>query len=274
MSKRYNIKWTTADEKALTVAVRNFNSKITRTEKKISPNEKNALPERVSVKAIKELITTRQDLNRELNSLRRFMEKGAEELITISDSSIDDSNYNLKTTKYQKQEISIRLGVINRRRKKRLEEMQNIYVEDARTGESLGYTRGEFGMGKAELNSLKPLKNPLDNIDDSAGGQRKSYKDVRKFYKHIQKESANNWYDKKDATLKENYIRELEKNFHSDDISEVVDAVRNMDFKDFYKGLQKEGGVKPAFEWVYPEERGTENYRGVVSKLKSQWTKK
>ena len=202
------------------------------------------------------------------------MEKGAEELITISDSSIDDSNYNLKTTKYQKNEISIRLGVINRRRKKRMQEMQDIYIEDARTGESLGYTRGEFGMGKAEINSLKPLKNPLDNIDDTAGGQRKSYKDIRKFYKHVQKESASNWYDKKDETLKENYIRELEKNFNPEDISEVIDSIDNMDFKDFYKGLQKEGGVKAGFEWLYPEEKGSAEYHGFIEKLESQWLKK
>ena len=264
MSKRYNIRWTTADEKALSTAVRVFNAKITRTEKKISPNEKNALPERASVKAIKELISTRQDLNRELNSLRRFMEKGAEELITISDSSVDDSNYNLKTTKWQKQDMSIRLGVINRRRKKRLETMENVYLEDARTGESLGYTRGEFGMGKAELNSLKPLKLFTDKMNQ---------RDLRKRFKHIQKESANNWYDKKDETLKENYIRELEKNFHSDDIDDVIEKIKNTDFKDFFKGLQKEGGVKPAFEWLYPEPRGSANYNGFVEKLKSQWLK-
>lgn len=264
MSKRYNIKWTDADQKALSNAVRVFNSKITRTEKKLSPNEKNALPERVSVKAIKELISTRQDLNRELNSLRRFMEKGAEELITISDSSLDDSNYNLKTTKWQKQDMSIRLGVINRRRNSRLKEMQNIYVEDPRTKESLGYTRGEFGMGKAELNSLKPLKLFTEKMSQT---------DLKKRFKHIRKESANNWYDKKDETLTSNYLNELRKNFNEDDISDVLDSIEKMDFKDFFKGLQKEGGVKPAFEWIYPPDEDSSDYKGFVSKLKSQWVK-
>lgn len=266
MSKRYNIRWTDADQKALSNAVRNFNSKITRTEKKLPPNERNALPERVSVKAVKELITTRQDLNRELNSLRRFMEKGAEELITISDSSIDDSNYNLKTTKWQKQDMSIRLGVINRRRKSRLEEMQNIYVEDPRTNESLGYTRGEFGMGKAELNSLKPLKLFTEKM---------SQQDLKKRFRHLRKESSSDFYNKKDETLKNNYLKELKKNFNESDIADVIDSIEKMDFRDFFKGLQKEGGIKPAFEWIYPEEKDKDNpnYQGFVSKLKSQWVK-
>ena len=55
MSKRYNIKWRQDDSERLTKAVKNFNAKITRLEKK-NPENKNALPERVSAKQLKELI--------------------------------------------------------------------------------------------------------------------------------------------------------------------------------------------------------------------------
>lgn len=74
MSRRHNIKWQKSDSQDLSKAVKNFNAKISRLEKK-NPELKNALPEKVSVRQLKELINTRQDLKREINSLKRFSKK-------------------------------------------------------------------------------------------------------------------------------------------------------------------------------------------------------
>ena len=85
MSKQYNIRWKQDDNQELRKAVKNFNAKISRLEKK-DPQNKEALPEKITVKQIKELISTRQDLKRELNALQRFSKRGAEKIIEIPDT--------------------------------------------------------------------------------------------------------------------------------------------------------------------------------------------
>ena len=96
MSRKYNIRWSEADDKELKRVVKNFNAKLGRLAKK-DPENKDALPERISAAQLKEMIQTRQDLNRELNSLRRFSQKGAEEIIDVP-----GNYYNLRLTKWQK----------------------------------------------------------------------------------------------------------------------------------------------------------------------------
>ena len=92
MPRRYNIRWSQADEAELKRVVKNFNAKLTRLAKK-DPQSAAALPERVSAAQLRDMIETRQDLNRELNALRRFSERGAEELVDIP-----DNYYNEKIT--------------------------------------------------------------------------------------------------------------------------------------------------------------------------------
>ena len=77
MRKQYNIKWNESDGAELRRTVKNFNAKISRLQKKYNddPKKLSALPEKVSVKQIKDLVATRQDLKRELNSLQRFFPK-------------------------------------------------------------------------------------------------------------------------------------------------------------------------------------------------------
>ena len=99
MSRKYNIRWTDSDNEELKRAVRNFNAKVDRVAKK-HPELASNLPEKVRVKELKELIDTRADLKRELNSLRRFSKKGAEQIIVVT-----ESNYNLKVTKWQLSEM-------------------------------------------------------------------------------------------------------------------------------------------------------------------------
>ena len=74
MSRKYKIRWQESDTQELARAVKNFNAKISRIEKK-HPELKNALPEKMKVGELKNLINTRQDLKREINSLKRFTDK-------------------------------------------------------------------------------------------------------------------------------------------------------------------------------------------------------
>lgn len=250
MSRRYNIKWRDSDSSELRKAVKNFNAKLTRLEKK-NPELKNALPDRVSVKQIKELIDTRQDLNRELNSLRRFTQKGSEEMVTIP-----DSDYNLKTTKWQKEEMTRRIAVINRRRERRRQELAEI--EMTSRGEGLGYTVGQFGMGKADEVALRPM---------NAFSPKMTRHDLNKKFANILAESQDNYWNYREMNLKETYISALYDNYNANDIRDVAEAIEKMNFKDFYKTFQSSDR---SFEYASGKPT-QEDYDGYVSALKSTW---
>lgn len=249
MAKRYNIRWQSSDNEELRKAVKNFNAKITRLEKK-NPELKNILPERVSMKEMKNLIDTRQDLKRELNSLKRFTKKGNETIVEIP-----NTDYNIKTTKWQKEEMTRRIGVINRKRKTRLKEMEEIEVYSR--GKKLGYKRKDIGMGKQEEISLQPMK---------VFTKKMNQKDLKFKFRNIRKESQSSYWDKRDLLLKQNYIKSLEENFNPNDIKDIISKIENMDYKEFKKIFYEEGGN---FETSYPP--NAEEYQKYLSSLNAIW---
>ena len=250
MSKPYNIRWKSSDNAELRRAVKNFNAKISRLQKK-NPKESAALPERVTVKQLKTLISTRQDLNREINALKRFTKRGAEEIITAP-----DNKYNLKITKWQKEEMTRRAAIINRKRKKRLDDLVDIELESR--GEKLGYTKGAIGMGKAEEVSLRPIRAFTPGM---------SRQDVNKKFSVIMRESQTSYWHEREIRMKANYIKSLEENFNPADISDIVERIDRMDFLDFRKVFEAEGGN---FELSYPPD--AESYQAHLTALKSIWT--
>lgn len=257
MSRRYNIRWRQDDNESLRKAVRNYNAKIARLEKK-DPQNKSALPDKMSVKQLKNLIETRQDLNREINALQRFTRRGAEEII-----SVPDNDYNLKITKWQKEEMTRRVGVINQRRARRAAQLRD--VEMTSRGEKLGYTVGDFGMGKAEEVALKPI---------SAFTSKMNQADLKKKFSHIMKESQDNYYSKKEEQFRKTFVETLKRNYHEDDIEDIIEDIEDMDYNDFYSEVQSEGGVKAELEWAYPQKRGSAEYMGNLEKLRSQFKPK
>lgn len=251
MSKYHKIRWNDADSRELERVVRNFNSKINRLTKK-NPEMKNVLPDKVTVGQLKELINTRQDLKRELNSLKRFSKRGSEEIIVIP-----DTEYNLKTTKWQKNEISRRLSIINRRRKARLEQMQELEMKSR--GEPLGYTRKELGMGKQMELSFLPLRGFTRHM---------SQKDLKWKWKTILNESQTDYFTKRDFQLRENYIKSLKENYRDNDIKDVIETIEKMDINDFLQTFQEEGGT---FEFSYPPDE--EQYKAYLSGVRTTWEK-
>lgn len=248
MSRKYNIRWREADEKELQRVVKNYNAKLSRLAKK-NPDIKNALPERVSAAQLRDMIETRQDLNRELNSLRRFSQKGAEELVEVP-----DNDYNLKITKWQKEEINRRVGVINRTRAQRLKKMQE--TEATQGGKGLGYSAAPL-MGKAAELSLSPVKGFTKYMNRA---------DLKKRYAQLLKESQSGYWNAKDELMKENYITALYRNFNSYDVEAVAAAIREMDFKKFKKIFDGDQGK---FETLYPNDN--DEYIAALEQLRSMW---
>jgi hypothetical protein len=263
MSKQYNIKWREQDEKELRRVVRNFNDKLRRLVKE-NPENKNILPQfwneqtqqfesRVVVKNLKELIQTRADYNRQLNMLKRFGRRGAEDIIEAP-----TNEYGARTTKWQKSEMARMAQIVNRRRKERLENLENVKMLDS-YGE-LGYTLGQrFGMGLASRNSLNPIKTFT---------RSQTQADLKQKVRALMRESASNYAKDRDLMLKENFINELRQNYNEADISDVIERIRSMDDDLFVLKFEARGDK---FELAYPPDRGSDEYKNYVSELKGYW---
>ena len=163
------------DRKTLTRTVKNFNAKITRLEKR-HPELKEFLPEKISVKDLKNNIETRQDFNRELKSLKRFSKKGAEKPV-LSKSGIT-------TTAWEKKEVGYKVALLNRKRKAEREKA-NVSTEKGT-------------MGTIENAGLKPKKYNINTIEPSSW---------ERFKKNVEKQIKSSYFDEKKELYKQNYIK-------------------------------------------------------------------
>ena len=91
MAIRYNKQLNTS----INSIVRNYNAKISRLEK---VSEELYLPEKTSVRELKETAKNRQELNRMLKDLQRYSERGMEKTVRFS-SGIEMSKYQSETLK-------------------------------------------------------------------------------------------------------------------------------------------------------------------------------
>lgn len=181
MQKAYRIKWRDTDEKTLAKAVRKFNAKRTRLRKQV-PELEEFLPAKLSVKEIKNAVKTRRDFKNELNSIERFMRKGAEKPIVTKEG--------VKTTQYQKKELEIKVRAINQRRAYERKKA-NVSTEKGT-------------MGTIRANNLQPKKVNLDKI-------RKE--DWQKFIESVEKQSMDSYSQEKYDRYKENFLKGLDNAF-------------------------------------------------------------
>ena len=264
MSKFYNIKWRTQDEREARRIIRNFNDKVKR-EIARNPRNKSALPQffnpntgefenRITFQNFKNMIDTRADYNRELNALKRFSKRGAEEVIDIP------GNYNeARTTRWQLQELSRRTSIINQKRKAKLEKKQAIEMVD--TLGKTGYTYGEaLRMGLIQDNVLKPTTPYTEGMQQG---------DIKRKYRSLMIESQQKYYSKKDIQLKENFIKGLVQSFTQDEVREVITKIREMDADEFLVMFDAKAGG--AFQDIYfPNQADREAY---LNEIKRYWLK-
>jgi hypothetical protein len=196
MQKRYNIKWRESDKKELAKAVRKFNTKRTRLLKQV-PELEEFLPAKISTKEIRERVKTRRDLKNELNSIERFMRKGAEKPIITKEG--------IKTTVYEKKEISIKVMAINQRRAAELKKAAPSTEKGT--------------MGTIRENNLKPKQYDIDKIKKS---------DWKKFVESVEKQSKDSYASDRYDRYKENFIKGLENAF-GEKGSELIEIAKQID---------------------------------------------
>lgn len=204
------IRWKRGDYIRLGRAVSDFNRKINKLQ---AEENKLYLPDTISYQNLKENITTRQELNRMVNSLRRFQREDATELYTTQAGE--------QITKWERRELGIQTGIAKRRLNKELSKL-NEPMEN-------GYSRVQ--MGSMRANQIQAQIRKLNKLENLKGSEFKNLK------KSIKIQGTSDFSMKRAITYRENYIREMKKysgfeNF--DKFMEKLNSIKNpTDFYDF-----------------------------------------
>lgn len=148
-SRQSKIRWQQKDYLSLGRAVANFNKKINKLNKE---EKKLYLPELKNYKDIKENIQTRQELNRVINSLKRFSKKGAEDLYTTRAGE--------QLTKWERGELEKQIKIAERGLKESAKALE-IPMKS-------GYSKAQ--MGSQEYREILANLRSLKNFELKKGG--------------------------------------------------------------------------------------------------------
>lgn len=207
------IRWKQGDFIRLGRAVADFNKKVNRLQ---SEENKLYLPETIDYKEAKENITTRKELNRLVNSLRRFQREGAEELYTTQAGE--------DITKWERRELGIQSRIAQTRLQRELKAL-NEPMES-------GFSRAQ--MGSTRVREIEAQLRNLKQIETKSGYE------FQRLRSRIARMGVSDYTMKKAITYQENYIKEMEKYSHFDNYDLLMAKLKS--FKNpisFYEFVSK-----------------------------------
>ena len=194
------INWKRGDYISLGRAVSNFNKKIRELQ---AEENKLYLPDEINYKEAKENITTRKELNRLINSLRRFQREGSEDLYTTQSGE--------EITKWERRELGIQSRIAQTRLRNELKTL-NEPTES-------GFSRAQMGsMRVREINAQ--IKN-LKNIENVVGYEFNRLRD------RLSRMGTSDYTMKKAIVFRENYLKEMEKYSHFDNYEKLMKKLRS-----------------------------------------------
>lgn len=195
------IKWRQQDYLQLGKAVKEFNRKIDRLQ---ALEEKAYLPSKIEYSDTKENITTRAELNRILNSLRRFKNEGAEDIYTTQAGE--------KISNWERKELAIQSRIASSRLKNELKAL-NRPLDN-------GFSRVQMGSQRnreieAKLNKIKKIESLKGYEFDRLRSQLKNW-------------GSSDYEMKKAIVYRDNYMRELQKYSHLDNYDALMKQLKNI----------------------------------------------
>lgn len=194
------IRWRQGDFIRLGQAVSRFNKKINELQ---AEENKLYLPETINYAEAKENITTRRELNRLINSLRRFQREGAEDLYKTQSGE--------EITKWERRE----LGIQGRIAQIRLQNELKTLNEPTESG----FSRAQMGsMRVREINAQ--IKN-LKNIENVVGYEFNRLRD------RLSRMGTSDYTMKKAIVFRENYLKEMENYSHFDNYEKLMKKLRS-----------------------------------------------
>lgn len=201
------IRYDKALSREIARTVRNFNQKVYRLEK----IRKELVPERVSVKALKEEFTSRADLERRLRELRGFSTRGAEDIITTKGG--------VTTTRYEFQLTKERARIAKARVSRQITELGKI--RPTVYGKKQAHKFSE--MGSEELSNLEARRKSLEkDISKLTPEQFKSYQ------KRLKAEFAS-WNSRRGSIFFESYMEILDRAAYMANVpKEQVEYIKNI----------------------------------------------
>lgn len=205
------ISWRRGDFVKLGRAVSNFNKKIRELQKE---EKKLYLPEEVDYSTLKSEIATRSELNRMINSLKRFQREGAEELY-VTESGVS-------LTKWERRELGIESRTVQRRLNKELQAL-NEPTES-------GFSRAQ--MGSQRVQEIQSQIKNLRKIETLKGA------DFKRLRERIVSMGKSDYTYKRALQFRENYIKlmkEKYKNFENYDkfIAKLESITNPIEFFNF-----------------------------------------
>lgn len=195
------INWKRGDFVSLGRAVAQFNKKINELNRE---ENKLYLPETIKYKEAKENITTRKELNRLINSLRRFQRQGAEDLYKTGAGE--------EISKWERKELGIQSRIAQTRLKAELKKL-NVPQEN-------GFSRVQMGSIRAREIEAQ-IKN-LKQIETKAGYEFNMLK------RRIATQGASDYTMKKAIAFRENYLNEMKKYSHFDNYDKLMNKLQSL----------------------------------------------
>lgn len=225
------INWKRGDFVRLGRAVSDFNKKINELNKE---ERKLYLPEKIDYKEAKENITTRKELNRLINSLRRFQAEGAEDLyITGAGETI---------TKWERRELGIQSRIAQTRLRAELKNLEKPLES--------GFSRVQMGSIRAREIEAQ-IKN-LKQIETKRGYEFNALK------RRIMSQGASDYTMKKAIVFRENYINEMKKYSHFDNYDKLMKKLNSISnpvsFFNFVSQNELTGDLTYQSDEVYTQE--------------------
>lgn len=225
------INWKRGDFVRLGRAVSDFNKKINELNKE---ERKLYLPEEIDYKEAKENITTRRELNRLINSLRRFQKEGAEDLyITEGGETI---------TKWERRELGIQSRIAQTRLRAELKNLEKPLES--------GFSRVQMGSIRAREIEAQ-IKN-LKQIETKRGYEFNALK------RRIMSQGASDYTMKKAIVFRENYLNEMKKYSHFDNYDKLMKKLNSfsnpVSFFNFVSQNELTGDLTYQSDEVYSQE--------------------
>lgn len=232
------MRYRSEDEIRLQKTVDAFNRKVRRLEK-----QGMTAPERVSRAAFRKDVTeTRQDFNREIKRLERFMRKGEEKAVTFSGSGVT-------LTKWEIKELNRQIAINNRKREKiKTEIMSTPLVQRGKpvTGPD-GTQLVRAQMGGPQENAMNPKKVNLEKTQSKAA--------FRKLQESVFKEAKKKTFEKRNSQWKDNYIKALHKEYDPVFVAHITDRINKMSEKKFAYIMRSDQDAEIGFEYGVMEKR-------------------
>lgn len=235
MASQSKIRWKQGDYIKLGRAVADFNKKVNKLQ---AEENKLYLPSLIEYKEAKENITTRGELNRLVNSLRRFNREGAEELYITQAGE--------QMTNWERKELGIQSRIAQTRLRQELKALNEPTAS--------GFSRAQMGSQRVkEINAQ--LKN-LKLIESKVGYEFKN------LVTRLHNLGRSDYSMRKAITYRENYFSMIEKAYKNfDNYDKLVKKLET--FKNplsFYEFLSQNELLA---DITYMYDMGTEGIAGV-----------